>query len=85
MRSPPTCPSPRPSLGTAYFLIQGRGDVISPLPRRAVAYFHQVEAPHKKPIVLIPDAGHFAFMTAPDAFLAALTGKVRPVAMARGA
>jgi pimeloyl-ACP methyl ester carboxylesterase len=76
-------PVTAPSLGTAYFLIQGQGDVISPA-KAAVAYFHQVKAPQKT-LVLIPDAGHFAFMTAPDAFLAALTGKVRPAAMARGA
>jgi pimeloyl-ACP methyl ester carboxylesterase len=76
-------PVTAPRLGTAYFLIQGRDDVISPAPA-AVAYFHQVKAPQKT-LVLIPDAGHFAFMTAPDAFLAALTGKVRPAALARGA
>ncbi len=42
-----------------------------------MAYFQEVKAPQKT-LVLIPDAGHFAFMTAPDAFLAALTAKVRP-------
>ena len=70
-------------IGTAYFLIQGQGDVIAPT-KAAVGYFHKVKAPQKT-LVLIPDAGHFAFMTAPDAFLAALIAKVRPVAMARGA
>ena len=70
-------------LGTACFLIQGQGDVIAPT-KAAVGYFQMVKAP-KKTLVLIPDAGHFAFMTAPDAFLAALTGKVRPAALARGA
>jgi pimeloyl-ACP methyl ester carboxylesterase len=49
-----------------------------------VAYFNGVKAPVKK-LVLIPDAGHFAFMTATDAFLGALTDEVRPVAIARGA
>jgi pimeloyl-ACP methyl ester carboxylesterase len=76
-------PVTAPRLDTAYFLIQGRDDVISPA-KAAVAYFNQVKAPQKT-LVLIPDAGHFAFMTAPDAFLAALTGKVRPAAIARGA
>jgi pimeloyl-ACP methyl ester carboxylesterase len=76
-------PATAPRIDTAYFLIQGRDDVISPA-QAAVSYFHQVKAPQKT-LVLIPDAGHFAFMTSPDAFLAALTAKVRPVAMARGA
>lgn len=76
-------PVTAPSLGTAYFLIQGRDDVISPT-QAAVAYFHKVNAPQKT-LVLIPDAGHFAFMTAPDAFLAALNAEVRPAAIARGA
>ena len=35
--------------------------------------------------ILIPNAGHFAFMTSPTAFLAALTARVRPVAIKRGA
>ena len=38
-----------------------------------------------KGLILIPDAAHFAFMTAANAFLAALTDKVRPFAIARGA
>jgi len=76
-------PVTAPQLGTAYFMIQGRDDVISPA-EAALGYFHQVKAPQKM-LVLIPDAGHFAFMTSPDAFLAALTGKVRPAAIARGA
>jgi pimeloyl-ACP methyl ester carboxylesterase len=39
----------------------------------------------KKELVLIPNAGHFVWMTAPDKFLDALVSKVRPVAIARGA
>ncbi|THD50675.1 alpha/beta hydrolase [Phenylobacterium sp.] len=70
-------------LMTAVFFIQGRDDVVTPT-EPAVAYFEGLTAP-KKELILIPDAGHFAFMTAPDAFLAALTDKVRPVAIARGA
>ncbi len=70
-------------IGTAFFVIQGRDDVITPT-AAAVDYFNRVQALYKK-LVLIPDAGHFAYMTAPDAFLAALESAVRPVAIARGA
>jgi len=70
-------------LDTAIFVIQGEDDVITPS-KAAVDYFDRIEAP-KKELILIPDAGHFAFMTAPAAFLAALTDKVRPVAIAHGA
>lgn len=76
-------PKTASSIDTAFFIIQGRDDVMTPT-SAAVDYFNLVKAPHKE-LVLIPDAGHFAFMTAPDAFLAALTDKVRPVAVARGA
>src|SRR5262252_8088296 len=68
---------------TAYFLIQGRDDVISPT-QAAVNYFKCITAP-KKELILLPNAGHFAFMTASDEFLEALISKVRPVAVARGA
>jgi pimeloyl-ACP methyl ester carboxylesterase len=68
---------------TAYFVIQGENDVITPT-QAAVDYFKCIKAP-KKELILIPNAGHFAFMTAPDQFLQALTTKVRPVAIARGA
>jgi pimeloyl-ACP methyl ester carboxylesterase len=68
---------------TAYFIIQGQDDVITPT-QAAVDYFKCINAP-KKELILIPNAGHFAFMTASDKFLEALTTKVRPVAIARGA
>jgi pimeloyl-ACP methyl ester carboxylesterase len=68
---------------TAYFVIQGQEDVITPT-QAAIEYFKCIKAP-KKVLILIPSAGHFAFMTASDKFLEALTGKVRPVAIARGA
>jgi pimeloyl-ACP methyl ester carboxylesterase len=70
-------------IDTAFFVIQGRDDRVT-VTAAAVDYFNKVQAPAKE-LVLIPDAGHFAFMTAGDAFLAALTDKVRPVAIARGA
>jgi pimeloyl-ACP methyl ester carboxylesterase len=69
-------------IGTDVFIIQGADDVITPV-AGARDYFAKIEAPHKEFIVL-PNAGHFAFMTS-DAFLPALTDKVRPVAIARGA
>ncbi len=68
---------------TAYFVIQGQEDVIAPT-QAAVEYFRCVKAP-KKELVQIPNAGHFAWMTASDSFLQALTSKVRPIAIARGA
>lgn len=71
------------SLDTAYFLIQGRDDVMAATPQ-ALHYFHVVKAPYKR-LVVIPHAGHFALMTAPDAFTEALLEKVRPVAIGRGA
>jgi pimeloyl-ACP methyl ester carboxylesterase len=75
-------PKTASSIGTAFFIIQGQDDIMTPTPA-AVEYFKLVKAP-KKELVLIPDAGHFAFMTAPDAFQAALVNKVRPVAVANG-
>jgi pimeloyl-ACP methyl ester carboxylesterase len=68
---------------TAYFVIQGHDDVITPT-QAVIEYFKCVKAP-KKELILIPDAGHFGFMTASDKFLEALSTKVRPVAIARGA
>jgi pimeloyl-ACP methyl ester carboxylesterase len=68
---------------TAYFVIQGQHDVITPT-QAAVEYFKCIKAP-KKELILIPNAGHFAFMTASDKFLEVLTSKARPVAIARGA
>ena len=76
-------PATASRIETAFFVVQGQGDLITPTVD-AVDYFNQVKAPYKK-LVLIPDAGHFAFMTSPQLFLAALTEEVRPVAISRGA
>lgn len=76
-------PSTAGRIDTALFVLQGRDDLITPT-QDASDYFDRVQAPHKK-LVLIPDAGHFAFMTAPEAFLSLLTNTVRPVAIDRGA
>jgi pimeloyl-ACP methyl ester carboxylesterase len=70
-------------IGTAFFVIQGRDDVTTPT-KAAIEYFERVKAP-KKELILLASAGHFAFMTDPAAFLAALINKVRPVAVMRGA
>jgi len=71
------------NIDTAFFVIQGQDDVIAPT-QGAVDYFKCVKAP-KKQLILIPHAGHFAWMTASDRFLRALISKVRPIAVARGA
>jgi len=76
-------PATATRIDTAFFLIQGRDDLITPT-MDALAYFKHVQAPHTQ-LVLIPHAGHFAFMTSPDAFLNALVDVVRPVAITRGA
>lgn len=66
-----------------FFIIDGSDDVITPA-SLAIDYFNEVHAPFKK-LVLIPYAGHFAFMTAPDAFAGALLHLVRPIAIDHGA
>jgi pimeloyl-ACP methyl ester carboxylesterase len=70
-------------LHTAYFVIQGQDDVVTPT-QAVVEYFRCIRAPNKQ-LILIPRAGHFAFMTASEKFLEVLTSKVRPIAIARGA
>jgi hypothetical protein len=54
-------------------VIQGQDDIVTSTPA-AVDYFKCIEAP-KKESILIPNAGHFAFMTASDKFLEVLTSK----------
>lgn len=76
-------PKTADSLNTAVFIVQGSDDVITPT-QAAVAYFDRLHASRKE-LILLSDAGHFAYLTAPDAFLSALTGKVRPIAIQRGA
>jgi pimeloyl-ACP methyl ester carboxylesterase len=72
-----------PALGTdfsiPFFVVQGAEDDITPA-ALAEAYFNQVKAPRKS-ILLIPEAGHMALMTRPDAFLKFLLANVRPVAL----
>lgn len=70
-------------IDTPFFIIEGSRDVMTPT-SLAIHYFNRVQAPYKK-LVLIPHAGHFAFMTAPSAFLGTLVHVVRPIAIAHGA
>jgi pimeloyl-ACP methyl ester carboxylesterase len=76
-------PATAERIDTAFFVIQGRDDVVTPT-HAAIDYCERVVSVRKECIV-IPESGHFAFMTAPAAFLTVLMGKVRPVAIARGA
>lgn len=66
-----------------YFVIQGEDDIITPT-AAAVDYFGCIESTNKQ-LILIPQAGHFAFLTAADAFLKALVTRVRPVVVATAA
>jgi pimeloyl-ACP methyl ester carboxylesterase len=70
-------------LDTPFFVIVGSQDAITPT-SLAVGYFNLVQAPYKR-LVMIPHAGHFAFMTSPSVFLGALIRVVRPIAIAHGA
>lgn len=68
-----------PALGTdfpiPFFVVQGAEDDITPA-ALAQEYFDRVTAPRKS-LLLIPDAGHMALMTRPDAFLNFLLANVR--------
>jgi pimeloyl-ACP methyl ester carboxylesterase len=70
------------TVDTAFFVVQGQDDVLAAT-RQAVDYFEVVKAPYKH-LTIVPHAGHFALMTAPNAFLDVLVKRVRPVAIARG-
>ncbi|HXJ18301.1 MAG TPA: alpha/beta hydrolase, partial [Candidatus Polarisedimenticolia bacterium] len=60
-----------------FFVIQGEEDHIAPT-EVAQRYFHRIHAPLKK-MVLIKGAGHFAYATNREEFLAALVKYVRPL------
>jgi pimeloyl-ACP methyl ester carboxylesterase len=70
------------TIDTAFFEVQGQDDVLAAT-RQAVDYFRVVQAPYKH-LTIVPHAGHFALMTAPNAFFDVLVKRVRPVAIARG-
>ena len=56
-------PKTASQIHTAYFVTQGQDDVITPT-QVATEHFKCVKAP-KKQLILIPNTGHFAFMTPP--------------------
>ena len=62
-----------------FIVIQGKEDMVTPT-SVAVEYFQVVKAPKKK-LILIEHAGHFAFVTHREEFLAALVKYVRPLAV----
>lgn len=59
------------SFSVPIVVIQGAGDLTTP-PSVARAFVEAIHAPRKE-FVEIPDAGHFALFTRPDAFLDALS------------
>jgi proline iminopeptidase len=62
-----------------FYIIQGQEDHITPT-SVAQSYFRKIRAPRKK-MVLIKNAGHFAYVTNREEFLAALVKDVRPLAV----
>jgi proline iminopeptidase len=62
-----------------FCLIQGQEDHITPT-SIAQDYFRKIRAPRKK-MVLVKDAGHFAYVTNREEFLVALVKYVRPLAI----
>ncbi len=66
-----------PELATPAFLFQGKDDWQVSTPA-AARYFERLRAP-RKDIVLF-DGGHFVYVFHSDAFLSALTSRVRPLA-----
>jgi proline iminopeptidase len=71
-------PTTANTLKVPFFVIQGKEDMATPT-SVAVQYFNVVKAPRKK-LILIEHAGHFAFVTHREEFLAALVKHVRPLA-----
>src|SRR6185436_16598650 len=72
-------PTTANTLKVPFFVIQGKEDMATPT-SVAVQYFNVVKAPRKK-LILIEHAGHFAFVTHREEFLAALVKQVKPLAI----
>jgi proline iminopeptidase len=72
-------PTTANKLKVPFFVIQGKEDMVTPT-SVAVKYFNVVVAPMKK-LTIIDGAGHFAFVTHREEFLAVLVKDVRPLAM----
>jgi pimeloyl-ACP methyl ester carboxylesterase len=62
-----------------FFIFQGQEDRMTPV-GVAQEYFRKIRAPRKK-MVLIKNAGHFAYVTNREEFLAALVKSARPLAV----
>jgi pimeloyl-ACP methyl ester carboxylesterase len=67
------------SFRTPIFIIEGENDVMTPS-ELAGAWVSTIDAPQKA-FVPIKGASHLAFVTAPDAYLAELLSRVRPLAV----
>jgi len=72
-------PTTANTIKVPFIVIQGKEDMVTPT-SVAVEYFQVVKAPKKK-LILIEHAGHFAFVTHREEFLAALVKYVRPLAV----
>jgi pimeloyl-ACP methyl ester carboxylesterase len=72
-------PTTANTLKVPFFVIQGKEDMVTPT-SGAVKYFNVVKAPKKK-LIIIDHAGHFAFVTHREEFLAVLVKYVRPLAV----
>jgi pimeloyl-ACP methyl ester carboxylesterase len=72
-------PTTANTLKVPFFVIQGREDMATPT-SVAVQYFSVLKAPRKE-LIIIEHAGHFAFVTHREEFLAALVKHVRPLAV----
>jgi pimeloyl-ACP methyl ester carboxylesterase len=71
-----------PELAVPAFLFQGKDDWQVSTPA-AVRFFQRLRAPAKE--IVLFDGGHFVHVFHSDEFLAALTSKVRPLAVRSGA
>jgi len=68
-----------PDFRVPFFIVNGALDNITPTDL-ARKYFAFVHAPHKE-FIVIPESGHSAVLTRPDAFLHILLTRVRPIAI----
>lgn len=64
----------RAEFSVPIFVIQGADDLTTP-PSLARAFVQNIRAPRKE-FITIPDAGHFALFTRPDAFLDTLATRI---------
>lgn len=72
-----------PRFEVPFFVFDGDRDLVTPA-SLARAYFDTIDAPVKE-FVVLEGGGHSALLTMPDAFLAELVARVRPLAISRAA